>query len=62
MSGKTEKEVFTTVEVLVQARLCAGKTRQSRFIFRGGDVKQVQAGLSAMEDRESSFHHRRGPV
>ena len=32
---------------LVQARLCAGKTRQSRFILRGGDVKQVQSCLSA---------------
>ena len=42
---------------LVQTRLCAGKTWQSRFNLQGGAVKHVEACLSPREDRESSFHH-----
>ena len=47
---------------LVQTCLCAGKTWQSRFNLQGGAVKHVEAGLSAREDRESSFHHSGGPA
>ena len=42
---------------LVQTRLCAGKTCQSRFNLQGGAVKHVEACLSAREDPESSFPH-----
>ena len=47
---------------LVQACLCEEITLQNRFNHRGGAVKQVQACLSAREDRESSFHYYGTPV
>ena len=41
---------------VVQACLCAGKTSESRFNRRGGDVKHVQSCLSASKVLESSLH------
>ena len=48
--------------ILLQAGLCAGKTSESRFNLRGGDVKHMQSCLSASKDLESSFHHCGSPV
>ena len=39
-----------------------GKDLKSRLKLPGGVVKHLQACLSAMEDRESSFHHCGGPL
>ena len=47
---------------LVQAYVCAGKTRSSCFSCRGGAVKHVQLSLSARKSREISFHHCGSPV
>ena len=38
------------------------KDLKSRFKLPGGAVKHVQACLSAMQDRENSFHHCGGPL
>ena len=47
---------------LVQAYLCPGKTRESRFNRRGGAVKLMQTCFCDWKDLESSFHHCAVPV
>ena len=47
---------------LVQACLCARKTRYRCFNLQGGTVKHVQACSGTREVHESSFHRCGGPV
>ena len=47
---------------LVKAYLWAGNSLPRHLTRRGSTVKQVQAFLSASEDRESCFHHCLGSV
>ena len=42
---------------LVQGRLSARKSRESRFHHCGGLVSPVQDCLTGWNDRESRFHH-----